>query len=332
MKYGASYFGNRMLRHFIQRDLPEVIETGCSFILHTFSEYDWDFYRDAVGAMVRASKEAGLEVYLDPWGVAGAFGGEAYSRFLLRHPDAWHVRSDGVPLPIACPSSLALRDFMEEWLDAAARLGPDVIFWDEPSFTPKEAASDVTVCHCSRCRRRFYERFGSDLPDHRTPELTAFQEDCAIDFIGTLSAFAARRGLRNAVCLLPFEDDAHGLPHWERIASLPHVDVLGVTPFWHLRGYSVEEYVPYWAAKVKDLCDRHGKEPQVWVQGFLIDAGREHEAGAAVAEAAGAGVRNIAVWGFRACEHMTALRPDNPEAVWQAVTEAFARNRPTQDH
>ena len=71
----VSYFGNRMPRHFIERDLPEMVQMGCTFVLHTFSEYDMDYYSGAVAEMVAASKHAGLDVYLDPWGVAGVFGG-----------------------------------------------------------------------------------------------------------------------------------------------------------------------------------------------------------------------------------------------------------------
>ncbi|MEX2431586.1 MAG: hypothetical protein WD645_06685 [Dehalococcoidia bacterium] len=323
MKLGVSYFGNRMPRHFIERDLPEIAAMGCTFVLHTFSEYDLQFYGGAVREITAASKDAGLEVYLDPWGVAGVFGGEAYSRFLLQHQDAWQVRKDRSRTPLACPNSPALRTFMEGWIETAAGVGPDVLFWDEPHFTQDDLGAGPGICRCAVCEGLYQERYGAVMPDTMTPDLAEFHEDSIVRFIAGLCQTAAGHGLRNALCLLPFDDGPHGLQHWEKLAALPTVDILGVTPFWRLRGHEVQGYVRQWAGKVRDLCETHHKEPQVWLQAFLIAQGREHEVHMAAEAAYEAGIRNIAAWGYRACEHMTALRPDQPEAVWEAVRDAF---------
>jgi hypothetical protein len=332
MKLGVSYFGNRMPEHFAERDLPELVAMGCTFVLHTFSEHDLEFYPEAIKEMVRLSKDAGLEVYVDPWGVGGVFGGEAYSRFLLNHPEAWQMTADGVPVPMACPNSPALHALMARWTEAAAALGADVLFWDEPHFTSEHAASrhsgyERAGCHCAVCQKLFRDRHGWPMEAADPLDLTGFREDSIVGFIARLCRDGAARGMRNAVCLLPFEDEPRGLPHWERIATIPDLHVLGVTPFWHLRGQEVRPYLGGWARRLKDLCDSHGKEPQVWLQAFLIREGREAEVETAAAVAYDAGIRNMAAWGFRACAHMAPLRPDRPEFVWAAVQRAFASLR-----
>ncbi|MEX2599235.1 MAG: hypothetical protein WD533_06225 [Dehalococcoidia bacterium] len=321
MKLGVSYFGNRIPEHFIRQDLPEIVNAGCTFALHTFSEDDLAHYHGSVRKMVQASKDAGLEVYIDPWGVAGAFGGETFSRFLLDHPEAWQRDASGTPVPLPCPNAPALYSFMDQWLDAAAGLGADVLFWDEPHFA-KDAVG--VACHCAVCQRTYEECYEAPLPAHATPQLARFQEDSLLRFVTHLCQQGASRGMRNALCLLPFDSPTHGLQHWERAAAIPHLDILGVTPFWHLRGFPVDTYLREWSAKVRDLAAANGLEAQVWLQAFLIDQGREPEVEAAARAACEAGIRNIAAWGFQGCGHMTALRPHQPEAVWNAVKRSFA--------
>ena len=132
MKTGVSYFGNRIPEHFVNRDLPDIIAHGCTYIVHTFSENDLQHYATSLKSMVTATHEAGLEAYIDPWGVGGVFGGEAYSEFLPNNLDAWQTKLDGTPVPMACLNAPMFREFMRTWVDAAVELGADVIFWDEP--------------------------------------------------------------------------------------------------------------------------------------------------------------------------------------------------------
>jgi hypothetical protein len=76
---------------------------------------------------------------------------------------------------------------------------------------------------------------------------------------------------------------------------------------------------------VATLCAASGKEPQVWLQTFLIGAGREGEVVRAAEAATQAGVGNLAAWGFAGCGHMSALRCERPEEVWRVVGETFNR-------
>ena len=131
MKTGVSYFSSRDLRH-VREDLQEIIDHGCNYVVHCFTETDLAYARDTMRDVVKATHDAGLEAWLDPWGVAGIFSGETFTRFPLDHPETWQVLSDGRRAPAACPNHPETRKFLREWVDACAYIGGDVLFWDEP--------------------------------------------------------------------------------------------------------------------------------------------------------------------------------------------------------
>ncbi|MCX7765746.1 MAG: hypothetical protein N2246_03455, partial [Candidatus Sumerlaeia bacterium] len=79
MELGVSYFGNRILR-YVEQDMRTLARLGCTFVVHTFSENDFYFYRGTMQEIVALSHAAGLTVYLDPWGVGKVFGGEAFTQ------------------------------------------------------------------------------------------------------------------------------------------------------------------------------------------------------------------------------------------------------------
>ena len=333
MELGVSYFGNRIPRHYREHDLPELVAHGCTYVVHTFSEDDLRFYQGAVGEMVEQTHRAGLGVYLDPWGVGGVFGGEALSGFLLENRDAWQVTAAGAPVPRACLRAPAFLEFVHRWTEAAIGLGPDVIFWDEPhlslpgtdlSGTDASQGAELT-CWCTVCRGAYQERYSEHMPQLLTARVAEFREGTVVGFLQEMCGQVRERGLRNAVCLAAQEDATQGVVNLEKVAEIHGLDILGVTPFWHLYGRDAAEFVSRWSKKVAALCTASGKEPQVWLQAFLIGAGREGEIVQAAEAATQAGVRNLAAWGFAGCGHMSALRCERPEEVWRVVGETFNR-------
>ncbi len=330
MELGVSYFGNRIPRHYREQDLPEIVACGCSYVVHTFSENDLQFYQGAMEEIVALTHRAGLKVYLDPWGVGGIFGGEAFSSFLLQNLDVWQVKADGTPVPMACARAPKFQAFMRRWVDTAIGLGADVIFWDEPHLYLPGGASvgpgDLT-CWCQVCRDQYRQRYGEPMPRALTAQVSEFRQDTITAFLEAMCDHVRSGGARNAVCLLAFDDPAHGVVDWDRVAEIRGLDILGVTPFWALQGRGPGEFVGHWARKVAEVCQSHGKEPQVWLQGFRIGAGREAEIAEAAEVAVDSGVRNLAVWGFEGCGHMSAIRPDHPEEVWRVVRKVFTRLR-----
>ncbi|MXY60242.1 MAG: hypothetical protein F4Y96_07330 [Chloroflexi bacterium] len=304
MKLGVTYLGNRFVRHYAERDLPEIVETGCDYVVHTFSEYDLAFHSGETGALVDATRQAGLEAWLDCWGLGGLFAGEAFSDFLLQHPEAWQVRPDGERVPVACPNVPAFRELLRTWIEAAAGAGADAVFFDDP-LAPAEAAC---VCHdCREAQPAFLE-----AQDGRT-----FQQWSLGRLMEDACDSARGLGLRTAVGVLP----GSGLP--EQLAAARAADVIAVSPLWRAHGQPVSPYVYDACAAVAAACHDSRQEPMAWLQAFSIPANRENEITQAAEAMVAAGIANVSTWCYRAGEQMTAIRSEQPQLAWETVVAAY---------
>ena len=103
VRFGVSYFGVRDPRH-AAADLDEIAAAGFAAVTHTFSEHDLRYHRDDLERLVRETRERGMEAQLDPWGVAGLFGGEAYSELALTDETCRQIDTHGNPVPACCPN------------------------------------------------------------------------------------------------------------------------------------------------------------------------------------------------------------------------------------
>jgi N-acetylmuramic acid 6-phosphate etherase len=321
MTAGCSYFGVRLLRH-VRRDVEDIAARGYTSVLHTFSENDLAYYRGTMADIVAASHDAGLSVQMGPWGLGNTFGGEAESRWVVLHPEAWQVLDDGRPVGAACLNQPAYRDFCREWADAALEAGADYVFWDEPHWAvPEHLGADRGrwACHCDACR----ERFGGELPKELTPEVLAFREESLVDFLREMAAHVADRGGRSTICLLPLTEGAHGVADWDAVASLRGVAVLATDPYWKNFSEPAEDFVGRFARLLAETAARHGVGAQLWVPSFGLTREDIPDLEAAVAATRAAGVDDVWTWAYEACGHMTSLAtPDSP-LVWEAVTRAL---------
>jgi hypothetical protein len=214
MQAGVSYFSARTLRHVLD-DLRDIVDHGCTYVVHCNTETDLAYYRETMREIADATREAGLEVWFDPWGLARVFSGETLSRFPLDHPDTWQLVSDGRRVGASCPNHPKTREFLREWIDACAAAGGDVLFWDEPHFYAGIAERDFSGawgCRCVVCLGRFHERFRHPMPPEFTAEVRAFREASLIDLLTELCGYGHEKGMRNALCLLPTDLSAHGFP------------------------------------------------------------------------------------------------------------------------
>jgi hypothetical protein len=321
MSAGASYFGNRIVRH-VAEDMEQLAALGFDRVLHTFSENDLAYYRGTMARIVEASQRNGLEVALAPWGVCHLFGGEAESRFAAQHPELGQVLDDSRVSPAACPNQPRVRAFLREWADAAIEAGADVVFWDEPHWVHPEhfgLPSERWGCRCRACAALFRERHGHELPAEVDDELLAFREDSLVDFVGELVAHVAGRGARATVCLLPLTGGMHGISDWSRVARLPGLTTLATDPYWKVFGQPAEEFVREYARRVRTLGEEHGVGAQIWIQGFRMEPGDEDDIRVAVQAAREEGVEDLWTWGFEACAHMSALAGSEPERTWQVL-------------
>jgi len=322
---GVAYFGNRILRH-VASDMEGLADAGFAGVLHTYTENDLAYYREAMGRVVRVSHDAGLEVQVAPWGVAQLFGGEAESRFTAFHPDAGQVLDDGRATPAGCPNNPDVRAFVRGWADAAIDAGADQVFWDEPHWVhPEHFGLDPARwgCRCRHCQERFAGEHGRPMPDRLTPEVLAFRQACLVDFVADLVGHCADQGAGTTVCLLPLVGGVHGLPDWAPVAALPGLGTLATDPYWKAFGEPAAPFVARFSELVARLAAGHGVGAQIWIQGFRMEPSDADDIRAAVAAARAAGVEDLWTWGFEACGHMSALAGSDPAAVWRVLRGAL---------
>jgi len=325
MKFGCSYFGNRIVRH-VAEDMKLLKKQGFTFVVHTFSEFDLQFHKDNIGEIVEATHAAGLEAQLDPWGIGNVFGGEPFSNFAAQNMfTACQVLDDGSPAPFACPNSPVFRDFMREWIDAATKAGTKVIFWDEPHFFNPSFLGGVPGrwgCRCEHCKKLFEQAKGFPMPSTETDDVKVFKRETLYEFIDFLTRLASEKGLRNDLCVPAHVEASQAQTHWLPYAKIPRLSVLGTDPYWQWHEKPVQMVSDY-SREVKKICDQTGLQPQIWIQVCRIKQGTEQEIRRAVNMAVEAGITNLAAWGFEGCANESWIRCDDPEKAWDVLIDSF---------
>ncbi len=322
---GVAYLGNRYLDH-ARRDLARIAAVA-DHIVHTVSETDLYFHKAALTRIVAASREAGLEVWADPWGLGGVFGGESYSKYLLEHPEAWQVLSNGRRVPAACLNRPAFRDFVKEWVITAGQMGAQVVFWDEPHvyFHWDLEWEGVYACVCEDCRAAFKKRHGRNPPAKLDDKSHAFRRESLSNFLAELMAYAHHRGLKNALCLYAFEGYAEYDKIWTALGSLPGVDVFGCDPYWRWRParQDPDAHVRRYTERVVSLAAPLKKGAQVWIQAMRLPKGAEGEIEIACRAATAAGATHLTAWSYDGGALLDPVLSEDPGRVWEAVERAF---------
>jgi len=360
METGVSYFSSRVLRH-VRADLQEIADHGCTYVVHCFTETDLAYYGETMREIAQATREAGMEVWFDPWGLCGIFSGETFTRFPLDHPETWQVLSDGRRVGTACPNHPETRTFLREWIDACSAAGGDVLFWDEPHFYAGLWRGDLSgawACRCDICLGLFREQLGSDMPNDFTPEARSFREASLLDLMTELCAYGRAKGLRNALCLLPTGLSGHGFPQpeerlrralerrfakaepgaveammhvgvgdFDTAAAIPDLDIFGCDPYWYLFGTEADPFMRAYGEAAKGAAEKRSLGLQLWVQAFSVPEGREEELRTGLRVAGKLGATHVAAWSFEATASMSQIRCPRSDLVWSIVGEEFRRLR-----
>lgn len=327
-KFGVSYFGNRYVEH-ARRDVSRIAGC-CDYIVHTVSETDLMFHKAVLAKLFAASRKVGLEIWADPWGLGGVFGGEALSRFLLDHREAWQIMSDGRVVPAACLNRNEWRSFVKEWILSVRDMGAEVILWDEPhvSFDLASELEGVYSCVCPACHQLYKKKFGSPPPPRLDDHARLFRQETIKNFLADILAFAKSKNMRNALCLYAFKGNAEYDRLFEEAATLKDLDIFGCDPYWRWRNKNEPEaHVREFSRRVVDLSSRHGKGSQIWIQGMRFPAGTEGEIHRACGAAVGEGVSHLAAWSYDGGEILDTVLSEQPEVVWRAVEDSFRRLR-----
>jgi hypothetical protein len=297
-RFGVAYLGRRV------EDIDEIARHA-DWVLLPMDEAATTSGAAEVRKLAARARERGLEVWLDPWRVGDVFAGETETTLHQKYPRQRQISSDGVARASLSPLSPAFRRFMIRWLDLAAEVGADGVFWDEPHYWTGEWIGDPTVyASIDRWHRK---RFGKPMPASKTEEVARFQLEVLSELLLELTAEARKRGLKVYADFTPRPE--HEVL-WRRLAGA--VDGLGVSAY--------EDP----ARDVRRLLKSAPRDKaHVWLQGFRLERGRERELVKNARRAFRLGARELAVWSYRGSADFAGLASEDPDAAWQATVEAF---------
>lgn len=343
MKTCVSYFGNKIYDH-VKVDFRDIKEHNCDSIVVTFSEEDFQYYSKNFINITRIAHEFGLKVYLDPWGVCRIFAGEAYSNFTNLYPETKQVLQSGKVAPAACPNNPKVVEFFYQWIDAALECNPDGIFWDEPHFyLDWEGIGDSSLsCFCEICQQKFYEKYKRTitkstytLKDNISEknlklyniddEVQQFRYDTMTEFLSKLSEYVKFKSpnVKNIVCFLSTMNERAGT-NWDAITSLPSVDVISTSAYYLLGNRDIS-YVTETATKLLSTGQKYNKPVFLWFQLFGVPKDKNEELRTAINLAKQSGIKNFAVWGYKACKYMSHFPAGDPDTLWEIVKDEFAK-------
>ena len=316
---GAAYHGNRMLHH-MEADLRDMADHHMNLVVHMLSHNDWDRHCRVMRDAVQLSEEAGLEVWMDNWGLGGPPGDK--SHFLAYHPEAHQVYSNGEPDPVrVCLRQPSFRQFVREWIDTVAYTGAKTIFWDEPHLPVKNGAYS---CTCPLCRKAFEERYGRPMPETMDADAEEFRIETIADYFREICAYSASKSLENAVCVMLGDNIGINLSTLGRIGDIPDLNNIGSDPYWGYSGVNPYEFVYRGTRKTIEAAERFGKAHNVWIQTYATPRGQEEEIVQATEAAYDAGARTIIAWGY-----FGSISNDygakNPYLVRAKTNQAFER-------
>ncbi len=323
LKTGAAYHGNRMPHH-AANDLRDMAAHNMNLVVHMFSHTDWDRHKEKMKDIVYLSEEAGLEVWVDNWGIGGPPGDK--SHFLAYYPDSHIYYSNGDMDPTrACLNSPDFVRFTKEWIDTVYYIGGRTIFWDEP-HQPLKTVNDVTyfACACPRCKKLFEDKYGYPMPEIANEDVNNFRVDTIINYFSEVTAYAEAKGMINTICVMLGAHHGISLENIERLCSIPTLHNIGSDPYWV--GSTTEPY-PFVYENTKfniDIAERCKKDHNIWIQTFANPAGREDEIITATEAAYDAGARTIIAWGYYGSDS-NDYAAKNPELTWHKTCEAMRR-------
>ena len=329
LRLGAAYHGNRMPKH-AREDLLDMATHGMDMVVHMFSHTDWDRHKMIMKDILSMSEEAGLECWVDNWGLAGPPGDK--SHFLSYYPDSHMYYSNGDMDPVrVCVNSPDFRRFTKEWIDTVHFIGGRTIFWDEPHMPQKTVGGKMYYgCTCNRCRKLFEEKYHRPMPEAADADAENFGTDSIVDYFREITAYSASKGMKNVVCVM-LGSYGMNLDVVDKICSLPYIDNIGSDPYWIYEKrdnpeLSVYNFVYQGAKKNIEIANRFKKDHNIWIQTFDNPRGQEEDIVVAAEAAYDAGARTIIAWGYYGSSS-NDYSAKNPALTWAKTCEAMQRIR-----
>ncbi len=328
INFGISYFGNRDIKH-VEKDLLELKKIGFKKIVHTYSENDFKFYEKTMKDIVELSENLGFETWIDPWGVGGIFGGEAFSGFLQDNMPEAQISNLERSLGSVCFYSEKFRNFIKKWIDSVKFIGGKIIFWDEPHFHLFNSQNNFPnewSCRCNRCTEKFKKEFHYEMPLILNEDIVKFRNDSILDFFKFITSYAEEIGLKNYLCFLPEESKEIGITNYEDISSLNNIENVGSDPYWYAFNKPIESFVEETTKKISEISKKYSKDNHIWIQSFKVPNEREEEIYTAFEIIKNYPIKDVLFWGTEGCKIISSISSDNPEKVWEIIKNIVKNN------
>lgn len=329
LRLGTAYHGNRMPKH-AKEDLMDIATHGMDLVVHMFSHADWTRHKMVMKDILEMSVEAGLEPWVDNWGLGGPPGD--VSHFLAYYPDSHMMLSNGELAPVhACLNSPDFRRFMKEWIDTVEFIGGKTIFWDEPHMPTKKVGDKKYYgCTCPRCKKLFEEKYGRPMPEFADEDAERFGTDTIVDYLREMTEYSHAKGITNAVCVM-LGTYGMSLEVVDKICSLPYMDNIGSDPYWlgvkaQNPDLNVYKYVLDGCRENLRVANQFHKDHNVWLQTYNNPRGQEEDIIQAAEAAYDSGARTILTWGYYGSSS-NDYAAKNPAVTWAKTCEAMQRIR-----
>lgn len=315
LELGVAYHGNRILKH-VEDDMLDIVKHNMNLVVHMYTHNDLVRNKKLMTDIFKATTDLGLDFWVDNWGLMGGPGDPAH--ILQYHPDSHRVFSNGEVDPLfICFNSEHFHKFTKDWIDAVGEAGGKKLFWDEPHFTTKD--NGAYACCCPRCREKFFDKYGKDMPDTVTEEVEEFRIDTLKDYFGDVTEYAHKYGMYNISCLQTIS------LQWTRaMLEIPYMDNFGTDPYEFATADNIYDYIYDSTQRIISQTTPAGKDNHMWIKTFRNPAGTEDDIFHATDAAYDAGARSIIAWSFRGgspCDYHS----DNIEKVWHTTGEAMRR-------
>lgn len=324
MKTGVSYYGNIFLNHF-KRDLKKIV-SFCDFIVFTFSEEDLKFHKNSFKRIIDVTKKENIEIWIDPWGVGGVFGGEAFSEFLIYNRNSLQILSSGIEIPMACLNNPSFLNYFQKWIDKAAEFNPDYIFFDEPHiFIDRKLENDgIFSCFCNFCQNEFSNLFNETMPQKFNQKIRAFQIKTIINFLTKISLYSKSKNLKTAITIYAIEDPDYE-KFWEEVAKIQSLDVFGCDPYWRMREIRSFDFVERFIKKTQDTSKKYSKKSLIWIQAMNFPQKTESEIIKVIEILKRYEIDFVAAWSYDGGEILDNVKSDNPQKIQKILKNEFSK-------
>lgn len=331
-----SYYGMGYVEH-AEKDFREMAEHNCTTVILAVTEFDFDFWRPNIPAIVDKAHEAGLRVLIDPWGIGKYFGGEQVSLFLQNNLENRQVSAfTGEKLNAACFNTNSFRDYFKNFcLTLAKETDADGFFWDEPHYAfPKSYASitggagDDWSCRCSVCMKKFQDYYGYEMPKVMNDDVKQFRwREALVILEDTSRELKELKPELEITCCVHatlnsyYVTEMRGYDNWDMVASCPYFDVFSTTIInWELPMSFFEEIT----RRTVEVARKYGKQSERWIMNYYKQPADFKQMDEVVDLYESCGVDRLAAWTYRG-GYGTVLAAPDALKLWDRLGENYKR-------